>query len=631
VVGIAVKREALRPPLTLWLGTSYENWGTLGLSDGQGVLVTGNLKLSSFQGREAPLQHLGRYTVAFQAAGSPPAAGLPEGYGYLVMTIANSGYARWTGQLADGIKLSGSALVCGNPTSDDTQFIPVYALSYQGMGSLRGWLSLDAAGEVVGDIQARGALDWMKQPVPVSSRDRAYRTGIPFHTLDVQGGRYVAPVRSEAVFRLFDERNNARVILSGGGLTSPIVRGLTLTSADSGAGGKRRVELAPVWEGMAGMSLQVDAVAGTFSGELRWTDFDPTAPLKDVVRLTRMQGVLLPNQEMAAGHFMLPQLPMLGPPLTTLANSPLVSGRVELKASNGTLSPEFVLLPSGDFQLGDSLNEGNSDELPLRWVTLNQFAVQNKEVTLQQWREVMSWALNNGYDFENLGSGRGVNHPVQGINWYDAVKWCNARSEMERREPCYYTAAPFNADRVYRSGRVDLNNSQFYLSNGPHYTGNGYRLPTEAEWERAARGGVRGGRFPTGPSISHATANYVAAPEALNLAGIDASLSSGFHPVFGARGVPLTAPVGSFAGNFVGIYDMSGNVAEWCWDWYAPYAPGLATNPRGGDKPVTDARRVLRGGSGQSGAMQIRHAARDAATPDAALPYAGFRVVRRQF
>jgi formylglycine-generating enzyme required for sulfatase activity len=393
--------------------------------------------------------------------------------------------------------------------------------------------------------------------------------------------------------------------------------------------GKRRVELAPVWEGMSHMTLLVNAASGTFNGELKWVDFDPTAPLQDAVRLTKFQGVMLPNQEAAVGHFVLPQLPTHGPPATTLADSPLVSGSVMIVPKSSNVSPEFVSFPTETFQMGDSLAEGSSDELPLRSVTQNPFVMEKKEVTLEQWRAVRTWALKNGYDFDNEGAARGPNHSVHGVSWYDAVKWCNARSEMERREPCYYTGSPFTSDRVYRSGRVDLNNSQFSFSGGLTNTGKGYRLPTEAEWELAARGGITGARFPQGATLSHAQANYTADPNAAELAGIDVSTTAGPHPVFGARGMSFSAPVGSFPANPAGLYDLSGNVAEWCWDWYAPYPAGAVTNPRVGDKPVTDPKRVLRGGSGQRGAMQARTSARDAAAPDAVAPDIGFRVVRR--
>ena len=127
-------------------------------------------------------------------------------------------------------------------------------------------------------------------------------------------------------------------------------------------------------------------------------------------------------------------------------------------------------------------------------------------VTKALWDTVYQWATNHGYTFDNLGSSdpwenysKGPNHPVHLINWDDCVKWYNARSEMEGRTPAYYTDA--SQTSVYRSGRYIVQNDWVKWSIG-------YRLPTEAEWERAARGRASGQRFPWGDTISWGQANY---------------------------------------------------------------------------------------------------------------------------
>src|ERR1035438_8115902 len=164
---------------------------------------------------------------------------------------------------------------------------------------------------------------------------------------------------------------------------------------------------------------------------------------------------------------------------------------------------------------------------------------------------------------------------VQTIDWYDCVKWCNARSENEGKTPAYYTDSRLSVP--YRSATVV-----------PYVNWSvGYRLPTEAEWEKAARGGLSGQRFPWGNTISWSQANYYSC----YCYTYDLS-NTGYNPTFATGSYPYKSPVGYFAPNGYGLYDMAGNVWEWCWDWYGtPYAGG--TDPRG---PVSGSGRVLRGG-----------------------------------
>ena len=215
------------------------------------------------------------------------------------------------------------------------------------------------------------------------------------------------------------------------------------------------------------------------------------------------------------------------------------------------------LIPAGSFQIGDAIDDMVS-AMPVHTVTLSAFYLDRYEVTKALWDEVYVWATAHGYGFDNAGSGTAANHPVQSVNWYDVIKWLNARSEMEGRTPIYYTDD--GQGTIYRTGRVNV------TTGAVRWSANGYRLPTEAEWEYAARAGTTT-RFYTGDCISTSQANYYGtAPWPGCPAGQD-------------RGGTTVA--GSFVANPWGLYDMVGNVWEWTWDWYGAYSPILATNPQG--------------------------------------------------
>jgi sulfatase modifying factor 1 len=249
----------------------------------------------------------------------------------------------------------------------------------------------------------------------------------------------------------------------------------------------------------------------------------------------------------------------------------------------------MVLIPAGSFQKGDSFGEGYSDELQVHTVVVSAFAVDRYEVAKALWDEVARWAAANGYDFgPEDGLGKALDHPVYNVTWYEAVKWANARSEREGLTPCYTLSGS-----VYRTGESTPN---------CNWSANGYRLPTEAEWEKAARGGAAGRRYPWSDTDE-----------------IDASRAN-YGNYYGS-----TTPVGSFAPNGYGLYSMAGNVWEWCWDWYGSDLPG-GVDPRG---PASGSGRVLRGGSWYVYANSCRVANRGDCWPDYELGNLGFRLVRR--
>jgi len=280
----------------------------------------------------------------------------------------------------------------------------------------------------------------------------------------------------------------------------------------------------------------------------------------------------------------------------------------------------MLLIPAGSFIRGDTMAfdtyaDGPPGELPTNTVTVSAFYMDKYEVTKTLWDTVFTWATNHGYSFAWSALGKAGNHPAQSMMWYDAVKWCNARSEKEGRTPAYYISAAQTT--VYRSGETNVGNTWVKWNAG-------YRLPTEAEWERAARGGASLHRFPwaDADTITHIRANYFSKADYL----YDVSSTRGHHHTYDTDGYPYTSPVGAFAANGYGLYDMAGNVYEWCWDWYSEsyYSPSPSTNPLG---PTTGQDRVLRGGSWYHEAIDCRVAKRGSCAPVCAEDFFGFRTV----
>ena len=286
-----------------------------------------------------------------------------------------------------------------------------------------------------------------------------------------------------------------------------------------------------------------------------------------------------------------------------------------LYATTSATPTNMALIAAGSFEMGNALsasNDGDTDELPVHTVSVREFYMDKYEVSKSLWDEVASWAGSHGYDI-NTGSasGKATNHPVYNVTWHEAVKWSNARSQKEGLTPCY----TLDGTVVMRTGTSDPE---------CNFLANGYRLPTEAEWEKAARGGLRGKRFPWGDTITHSEANYESSSYSY-----DVSPTSGYHPTYATGSFPYSSPVGSFPPNAYGLYEVAGNMDEWCWDSYSLsyYATSPELNPTGpalGD----DRGRVRRGGSWTSSARYARAADRDVLNPDIGYDYLGFRCVR---
>jgi formylglycine-generating enzyme required for sulfatase activity len=239
------------------------------------------------------------------------------------------------------------------------------------------------------------------------------------------------------------------------------------------------------------------------------------------------------------------------------------------------------LIPAGEFQMGR--DGGPASEEPVHTVFVSSFYLDKFEVTKEQWDSVKAWAEAAGYDFDNPGLGEGLDHPVHSVTWYDSVKWCNGRSEMEGLLPVYYTDA--TQTTVYRTGQVMLEKTFV------NWQANGYRLPTEAEWEKGAPGGLDQNTYPWGNTIDGSDANFFPSGDAFEIADEVQTTPVGYYD-------GTQVPAGVDRANGFGLYDVAGNVFEWCWDnWDPEYYTKLAAMEDDTRGPDSGEDRVTRGGS----------------------------------
>jgi formylglycine-generating enzyme required for sulfatase activity len=264
----------------------------------------------------------------------------------------------------------------------------------------------------------------------------------------------------------------------------------------------------------------------------------------------------------------------------------------------------MVFIPGGSFQMGDQFGGGESNERPIHAVKLADFYLSRTELTNREYAEFLSaqgnqeqggsewYAIGSSYAGIS-GSGRSFipksgqdDHPVLVVSWYGAVAYCNWLSGQHGLTP------------VYRISGTTVT---------PNWSANGYRLPTEAEWEYAARSGGKKEKW-AGTSTENELTQFA------NYSGT-------------GDGYKSTAPVGVLRANNLGLGDMSGNVWEWCWDWYGSdyYGKSPSSNPKG---PETGSIRVFRGGSWDFSPANCRAAYRYFNVPTYRNINVGFRLAR---
>jgi formylglycine-generating enzyme len=249
---------------------------------------------------------------------------------------------------------------------------------------------------------------------------------------------------------------------------------------------------------------------------------------------------------------------------------------------------DMVQVDGGTFKMGDTAGLGRADELPIREVELSTYLISKIPVTQKLWNLVLDTNPSNfhGYDL-----------PVEHISWYDAVEFCNKLSILAGFTPCY------NIDKSVKDPNNQNKTDTKRIVVSCDWDANGYRLPTEAEWEYAAKGGKN--------------SNYY------NFAGGDTEGPVCWHK---NNSQYKTQNVGQKKPNELGLHDMSGNVWEWCWDWYDAYTEGHYDNPRGAE---TGNYRVLRGGSWADNLNYQRVSSRGKENPTGRYSSIGLRLARK--
>ncbi|HYF37654.1 MAG TPA: S8 family serine peptidase [Prosthecobacter sp.] len=245
--------------------------------------------------------------------------GYPQGQGYTVLTVSQTGGAIWAGKLADGTAITGGATVGGGGE------VPLHMTLYAGTGSIQGWAAVTSTPVVLD-----GEWDWFKNAQADKSTTRSYKAGFPLHTLTVIGGRYSKPPPNTPVLGLPGTENNALVTFSSGALSSDLTQLFTVTPSNT-------VKMPAGTLNPRSVRLTLNAATGLISGSFTLKNSDPTdltEPYTQITRTATFAGAMITRDgyNQARGQFLLNLLPDAGPPKTTATTSPTLSGLLLLQA-----------------------------------------------------------------------------------------------------------------------------------------------------------------------------------------------------------------------------------------------------------------------------------------------------------